>query len=87
MKNLTKFEMLFLSDLSRQESDKHTTSQREFDATESRKGHGKYASQTRNTRSRQVNQTCRTRYRTAHNPPPFSVVGRGGWREVRTRVW
>ena len=23
----------------------------------------------------------------AHNPPPFSVVDLGGWREVRTRVW
>ena len=33
--------MLFLSDISRQENDKHTTSQQEFDATVSRKGHGR----------------------------------------------
>ena len=23
----------------------------------------------------------------AHNPLPLSVVDRGGWKEVRTRVW
>ena len=23
----------------------------------------------------------------AHNPTPLSVVDRGDWREVRTRVW
>ena len=57
--------MLFLSDLSRQESDKHTTSQQGFDVTEFRKGHGRYVSQTTITRWRHVNQMCWTRYRTA----------------------
>ena len=23
----------------------------------------------------------------AHNPPLLSAVNRGGWREIRTRVW
>ena len=57
--------MLFLSDLSRQESDKCTTSQQEFDATECRMGHGRYVSQTTNTRWRQLNQMFRTRDRRA----------------------
>ena len=57
--------MLFLSDLSRQESDKHTTSQQEFDLTEFRTGLGRDVSQTTNTRWRQINQMCRTRYRNA----------------------
>ena len=46
--------MLFLSDLSRQEGNMYTTSQQEFDVPESRTGHGRYGSQTTNTRWKQA---------------------------------
>ena len=63
--------MPFLSDLGRfQARDEDTTSQREFNITDLRMGHGKCASETRNTRSTnnqfgEINQTFQTRSRIA----------------------